>query len=220
MSALKILAIDTATEVCSVALHLHGEVSERAQLAPRAHSALAPDMAREMLREAGLQWAQLDALAVDIGPGAFTGLRIGIGLAQGLAYAAELAVIPVVSLEALAFAAGAHALPAIDARMGQVYYARYEKTPRGLRTLTPPSLATPQQVRAEGEGVTGIGSGWKQYAPQLLQACGGAVSEWRDAAPRAADIARLAAARGMPHALPPMQLTACYVREQVAAKSR
>lgn len=211
-----ILALDTATEACSAALLARGEVTQRLEIAPRGHSGLAPDMAQELLREAGLELAQLDALAVDIGPGAFTGLRIGIGLAQGLAYGAGLKVIPVISLEALAFAsAEAEALAAIDARMGQVYYGLYRNAPHGLECITPPTLAAPQQVRAGPRGgVIGVGSGWERYAPQLLAATEGAVAGWRGGQyPQAASVARLAASRV---AISPLELCACYVRDEVA----
>ena len=237
--ALNILALDTAAQACSAALYARGAVTQRLEIAPRAHSGLAPDMAEELLRAAGLQWAQLDALAVDIGPGAFTGLRIGIGLAQGLAYGAGIKIIPVISLEALAFAevgggdsnsdnngdgdgnsdsGNVEILAALDARMGQVYYAHYRATAGGdLSCITSPTLATPEQVRIKNSGrkITGVGSGWESYAPQLCAATN--VTNWRGGCyPQAASVAQLAARRGLRAAVPPLDLRACYVRDEVA----
>ena len=156
---LKLLAIDTAGDACSVALSLRGAMSQRLEVAPNNHSRRVLDMAQALLRQARLEWRQLDALAVDVGPGSFTGVRIGIGAAQGLAYGAGLAVIPVGSLEALACAVAWRGgggvggggngsggggggggegggeggetivLAAIDARMGQVYCGLYGVSP-------------------------------------------------------------------------------------------
>ena len=153
---LKILAIDTVTEVCSVALNLHGAVTQRLEIAA-GHSRLVLGMAQTLLRQCGLTLDQLDALAVDIGPGSFTGTRIGIGVAQGLAFGAGLKVIPVRSLEALAHAQpNETVLPAIDARMGQIYHGLY-RTPDGvLQTIGEPALAEPAQLaRPQSRGNCG-----------------------------------------------------------------
>ena len=223
-----ILALDTATEACSAALLARGAVTRRLEIAPRGHSELAPQMAEELLREAKLEWAQLDALAVDVGPGAFTGLRIGLGLAQGLAYGAGLRVIPVVSLEALAFAAlekqnddggGGEVLAALDARMGQVYYGVYRAAPHGVECVARPALAEPQkaQIPRESRRLLGIGGGWDRYAPQLLEAAKGAVEDWRGGQyPLAESAVKLAALRGLRAAVSPLELRACYVRDEVA----
>src|SRR5690606_41756281 len=116
---------ETATEACSVALYLDGQVHERFELAPRRHAELALPWAQALLEEAGVARAQLDAVAVGRGPGAFTGVRLGIALAQGVALALDRPLVAVSTLEVLA--AGApqdgpeQILAAIDARMGEGY---------------------------------------------------------------------------------------------------
>jgi len=237
-SDLNLLAFDTVTDMCSVALSVGGHVVQLQEAGAR-HSRLALGMAEEILRAAGLEWRDLHALAVDVGPGAFTGARLGIGLAQGLAYGANLPVIPVNSLEALAESArgdgdvgdgDALILPAIDARMAQVYFGLYAAV-----EIAPPALAAPAEVgrvlahALTADSITGVGSGWDQYAPALQESLAKAA---RTSAPRkssklalkwlperhpeAATIARLAATRGLAHAVNPLHLRARYLRTAVA----
>jgi tRNA threonylcarbamoyladenosine biosynthesis protein TsaB len=100
-----LLAFETATEACSVALWVDGEVRERFELAPRRHAELALPWAEQLLAEAGIARSQLDAIAVGRGPGAFTGVRLGVALAQGIALALDRQVVPVSTLAALAMRA-------------------------------------------------------------------------------------------------------------------
>ena len=228
---LKILAIDTATEACSVALNLHGVVTQRFEIAPNGHSQLVLDMAESLLKQCGLDLQQLDALAVDVGPGSFTGLRIGVGVAQGLAYGAGRKVIPVGSLDALAHgvfyeasheASQATVLAAIDARMGQIYYGLYGSPEKKPRTLIEPALASPESLAVEDEKtIVGAGSGWDRYAPVMLKALGGSVAKWLAGRhPEAATVSRMAAAAGLESAISPLALSAVYVRDNVAATAR
>ena len=120
---MKLLAFETATEACSVAVYVDGEVRERFEIAPRRHAELALPWAEQLLAEAGMAKSQLDAIAVGRGPGAFTGVRLAIALAQGIALALDRPLLPVSTLARLGDA-GAEAtriLAAIDARMGEVY---------------------------------------------------------------------------------------------------
>ena len=123
---MNLLAIDTATEACSVALSGTGDtILERFQIESRGHSNLVLTMAEDVLSEAGTSRHDLDCIAFDSGPGSFTGIRIGLGVAQGLALAFDLPLLGVSSLMALAEGSGVNAvLPAIDARMGEVYWGR------------------------------------------------------------------------------------------------
>ena len=169
---MKILALDTATEACSAAL-LHGDrVYQRHEIAPRRHAELILPMVDGVLAEAGLGLNALDAIAFGRGPGAFTGVRIAAGVTQGLALGASLPVIPLSSLATLAQGAIAHSatlLPAIDARMGEIYWAIYQATQDGLA-----SLASEEQVTSPGavkvaadKQVFGVGSGWGTYRAPL-----------------------------------------------------
>src|SRR3990167_2664697 len=116
--AMKILAIETSTEACSVAVWVAGEVRERHEIAPRRHTDLVLPWCDELLAEAGITRRQLDAIAVGRGPGAFTGVRLAIALVQGLALALDRPVLPVSTLAVLARQGqGDRILAAIDARM-------------------------------------------------------------------------------------------------------
>ena len=117
---MKLLAFETATEACSVAVWVDGQVCERFQVAPRRHTELALPWAEALLAEAGIARAQLDAIAVGRGPGAFTGVRLAIGIAQGIALALDRPVLAVSTLAALALRTDApgRRLAAIDAFSG------------------------------------------------------------------------------------------------------
>ncbi|HDP89812.1 MAG TPA: tRNA (adenosine(37)-N6)-threonylcarbamoyltransferase complex dimerization subunit type 1 TsaB, partial [Thioalkalivibrio sp.] len=149
---MKILAIDTATDACSAALFLDGEVTSRFELAPRRHTELILPMVGSLLEEAGLAVTDLDAVAFGRGPGAFTGLRIAAGVAQGLALGADLPVIPVSTLATMAQQvmdeAGAEAVAAaLDARMGEVYWGCYRRDAEGVaEPVGPETVCAPQAV--------------------------------------------------------------------------
>lgn len=127
-----ILALETSTELGSCALWRDGEVLERFCPAGRSHSETLLPLVRELLAEAGCAVGQLDAIAFGVGPGAFTGLRIACGAAQGLAVAADIPLVPVTSLEAMASLTGAERVIALlDARMGEVYSGSYQRSGDG-----------------------------------------------------------------------------------------
>jgi tRNA threonylcarbamoyladenosine biosynthesis protein TsaB len=128
---MKILAVDTATEACSAALVFDGEIVERHEVIGRGHAERLLPMVQEVLAEAGVALAAVDAIAFGRGPGSFTGLRIGAGVTQGLAFGANLPVVPVSDLAALAARAAGqhgerHVLACLDARMSQVYWAAFD----------------------------------------------------------------------------------------------
>ncbi len=217
---MKLLAIETSTEACSVAVYVDGAIAERHELAPRRHTQLVLPWADELLAEAGLKKSQLDAIAVGRGPGAFTGVRLAIALAQGLALALDRPLLPVSTLAVLAMqGTQPRTLAAIDARMGEVYLGAFARDADGLVTadgeecLLAPGEAPPLLQAAFGVG-TGFGAQDGALAPAL-----GALLVGFDALalPHAADLARLASRafqRG--EAQPPDHVAPAYLRDKVA----
>jgi len=220
---MKLLALDTSTEACSVALWLDGEARELFELAGQ-HSERILPMVDALLTEAGLKLTQLDALAFGRGPGSFTGLRIGAGVAQGLAFGAGLPVVPVSSLAALAQGQDAdQVLAALDARMRQVYWGAYVRNPHGLMELQgAEQVLAPEQVPLPpGEGWAGAGPGWDAYHVALQLRLGGCLAGWQsEQFPHARDLAVLgAAAFQAGQAVAAEEAIPVYIRNDVAMKS-
>ena len=241
---MKLLAFETATEACSVALYLDGEILERHEVAPRLHAEYALPWAEELLAQAGIKRSQLDAIAVSRGPGAFTGVRLAIALAQGIALALHKPVVAVSTLQAIAAAlppplrkqgragegllhrseppsdAPQRILAAIDARMGEVYAAAFERNGDQLIALSAEVVAAPDQVvLPDNQGNWhGAGTGFAANNNALQLHLGSQLIEV-DASilPHAADVARLAVAayqRG--EALAPERVEPAYLRNNVA----
>ena len=163
---MNLLALETSTECCSVALECNGEIVARSEYAPRRHAELLLPMCEEVLAEAGIVRRQLDAIAVGRGPGAFTGVRLAISAAQGIALALDVPVFPVSSLAALALdvPVDGHALLAvIDARMGEVYAGVFERDIDGLVSLIgTESVGAPQWGEKTPKNETPApGIGWR-----------------------------------------------------------
>ena len=224
---MKLLALDAATQACSVALQLGETLLTRYEEPGRGHAEMILPMIDAVLREAGITLRDLDALAVGRGPGTFTGVRIAIGVAQGLAFGADLRVVPVSDLAALAqrVAPGEHAdthtvLACMDARMGEVYWSAYRIAADGLVIpLAPERLSRPEEVEAVGTGCIGVGTGWAAY-PQLLKRLELARSAPHAVhgtlLPRAQEVARLAARDWLQGAaVPPEQALPVYLRDKV-----
>ncbi len=222
---MKILAIDTATEACSAALWIDGDTIARHELAPRRHTELLLPMVDAVLDEAGLAVTALDAIAFGRGPGSFTGVRIATATAQGLAWAAGLPAVPVSTLAAIAQAAiderGAEAVAcALDARMGEVYWAAYRRDEAGLAALDGAEQVLPpgRVPRLEDPaGWHGAGSGWRACGDALIERLGAAPGSIDpEALPDAATIARLAVvAFGRGECVPPEQALPVYLRNRV-----
>jgi tRNA threonylcarbamoyladenosine biosynthesis protein TsaB len=223
---MRLLALDAATEHCSVALWMDGRVLERAVEAGKAHAEDLLDMVREVLAEGRVDLAELDGIAASIGPGAFTGVRVSVAVAQGLAFGAGLRVVAVSTLEALALraleapAAGApeHAIACLDARMQEVYWGCFQAdAARGLRATTAPRVSAPTQVAVPPCRHAGMGRGFAAY-PQLRQVPGIELAEGAAAAlPRAREFARLGALRlSLGEDLDPADLQPLYLRDKVA----
>lgn len=219
---MKLLAFELSTEACSVAVHVDGQVRERFEIAPRRHAELALPWAEELLAEAGIARSQLDAIALGRGPGAFTGVRLAIALAQGVALALDRPLIPVSTLQALAMRAPADAgqvLAAIDARMGEVYVARYQQVD-GLPRLQDAERVCPPQAVVLPEGVrcAGVGTGFAAAEGAIVAQLGTAlISVDATALPRASDVLALALpmlARG--EAIAPERVEPAYLRDNVA----
>ena len=219
---MKILAFDTSTEYLSLALWRDGEVLARDRLAGQTHSSLILPFLREMLDETGLELVDFDGIAFGAGPGSFTGLRIGCGVAQGLGFGADLPVLGVSTLLALAAGSGHDKVIAcLDARMGEVYHAAYIRQSAGWLEKHAPGLYRPQEVPAvEGDDWYGIGSGWAAYGDALGACYSGRIGGFEAAAfPHARDIAALAAplfARGL--GKPAHEAAPVYIRNKVAFK--
>jgi tRNA threonylcarbamoyladenosine biosynthesis protein TsaB len=220
---MKLLALDTSTEYLTLALLLDGEMRTRELHAGQTHSQRILPLLRELLDEAAIELTQLDGIAFGAGPGSFTGLRIGCGVAQGLAFGANLPVIGISTLLALAEASVADKVVAcLDARMGEVYHAVYARQDGAWQEVLAPGLYKPESVPAiEDDGWVGVGSGWKAYSELLGQAYMGQLTRTSpDAFPHAAAIARLAlpmfaAGLGRPAA----EAAPIYVRNKVALKT-
>jgi tRNA threonylcarbamoyladenosine biosynthesis protein TsaB len=169
-----LLAIDTATENCSAALWVDGKIFHRSTIQPRLHAELILPFIDELLLESKIKKQAIDGIVVGQGPGAFTGVRIGVGVAQGLALALDIPVVAVSNLETLAFAAyhqlntdkDAIVLVATDARMKEVYWAKYAFIKGVINQLSPEAVAQPTSVDLSEIDIH-IGSGFSVY-PQLI----------------------------------------------------
>ena len=229
--SLRILALDTSTEACSAALFYDNELITRYEYAPRKHAALILPMLDSLLAEAAISLAQLDAIAFGRGPGAFTGIRIATSVTQGIAYAADLPVIPISTLAALAYATAQqqnveHIAAAIDARMGEVYWGLYQADhDNGVKLLVAEQVCTPELVTNATHIQSplqwpwyGCGSGWASYAKQLQQRLP-VDRYWGEQYPHAASIVQLAVSC-FQHGLivAAEQALPVYLRDDVAAK--
>ncbi|MEW8507500.1 MAG: tRNA (adenosine(37)-N6)-threonylcarbamoyltransferase complex dimerization subunit type 1 TsaB [Candidatus Thiodiazotropha sp.] len=225
---MKLIAIETASETCSAALFDDGDIYLRYELKPRGHSELILQMMDEVLAQAQTSLTDLDAVAFGRGPGSFTGVRIAAGVIQGVAFAADLPVVPVSTLAALAQRAYREKgepglLAAFDARMGELYWAGYRIGDDGLVVpVIDEQVASAEQVEIPGEGEWyGVGSGWGAYARQLEQRLGTTLLGYksdihcsaRDVALLAADYFQQGAAVAPELALP------VYLRNRVAEKA-
>ena len=192
---MKLLGLETSTEACSAAVLVNGHVVERFERTPRQHGRLLCGMVTSLLEEFDLAAGELDAIAFGRGPGSFTGLRISVALAQGLGFATEKPLIPVSTLAALAWETGANRIATLlDARMGQVYAAAWQRRADGLAAVVDERLCDPGELPPLPAGDwAGAGSGFGAYESALPP-------EWRlasgisdqEAWPRARSVIALA----------------------------
>ena len=214
-----ILALETSTELGSCALWRDGDIVERLCPPGQSHSETLLPLVRELLGESGLKVAQLDAIAFGVGPGAFTGLRVACGIAQGLAVAANIPLVPVTSLEAMAEMTGAEqVLALLDARMGEVYAGSYQRSANGyalqgeIRVWSPANVPLPTDA-----GWLICGNAPSAYPELQARIAAAGLPVHPGILPTAAALARLAAPRaargeGIDAAL----AAPLYIRDKVA----
>lgn len=178
---MKFLALDTSTEACSVALALDGQILALDEVCPQQHSKRILPMVQQLLADAGVSLYQLDGIIFGRGPGSFTGVRIGVSVAQGLAFGADLPVFGVSTLAAMAQAAAVQqnateVIAAIDARMAEVYIAAFTLDEAGLMQAIAPEIAAKPAALPEvltslsfTSRVLGVGTGWQTYSQALQQ---------------------------------------------------
>ncbi len=215
-----ILAIETSSEACSAALSVNGVVYERSQHAPRQQSSLILPMVEAVLDDAGLSRSDVDAIGFGRGPGAFTGVRIATGIAQGMGYALDCPVVPVSSLQALAASVEGAALVATDARMGEIYCGMFDAQNQLIgeeHVLKPSDWALPES----GDWVL-VGDGWSAYETDLMPNVSHlSVKASGDDFPQARAVLALtleALERG--EGVPAEQALPVYLRDNVAQKSK
>jgi tRNA threonylcarbamoyladenosine biosynthesis protein TsaB len=231
---MKLLAVETSTEACSAALYIDGIVNERFELTPKEHTRLILPMIDSLMSDAGLKPQQLDALAFGCGPGSFTGVRIATGVIQGIAFGADLPVVPVSTLAAIAqdffdnnskaqadLSTFNVAFTAMDARMGEIFWGVYRRDEQGFAELIGKESVTPaNEVEFPDLTGVGVGSGWGVYRQELMTRLAGRVSYCEtENLPRAGAIARLGV-RGFEQGLAVAveQAMPVYLRDKVAKK--
>lgn len=225
---MNLLALDTSTEFLSLAILKGSETFTFDVLAGQTHSQIILPQIQALLETAGLQLKDLQGIAFGAGPGSFTGVRIAAGVAQGLGFGSNLPVVAVCTLMALAEASGASKVIAcLDARMGEVYHAAYEKTTsekinEEWQAVIEPGLYKPDAVPAvQGGDWVGAGSGWQTYGEQLSRIYGEQLLATQPALlPSASAILQLAQpvfARG--GAGPAHDAMPIYIRNRVALKT-
>jgi tRNA threonylcarbamoyladenosine biosynthesis protein TsaB len=227
---MRVLALDTATEACSVAFLDESRTIGRYAEIGRGHAEQVLDMVSAVLAEAQVPLSRLDGIAAGTGPGAFTGVRISVSVAQGLAFGASLPIVPVTSLEALAFRvveeeagmvpqASLGILACLDARMGEVYWGCFASDAvRGVMPLTALRVGPAAGVRFErAPPYRGIGRGFDAY-PELARLAGVTIAPRHSRAlPDARQVVKLGALRlNAGEGVDPALLRPEYVRDKVA----
>ncbi|MDR5866652.1 tRNA (adenosine(37)-N6)-threonylcarbamoyltransferase complex dimerization subunit type 1 TsaB [Halomonas koreensis] len=226
-----LLALDASSSACSAAVLCRREGADdvlvsRFELTPRAHTRRLMPMVDEVLAEAGVAPAELDALAYGRGPGSFTGLRIAAGAAQGLAFGLDRPLLGVSTLQALALGAHRrhhyrHLITALDARMGEIYAAAWQCDRGRVETLTEEAVLPPERLRlppghAEHDWV-GVGSGWTLWEAMSAEVQAGMGLCLTEPEPAAEDMALLAAdALAAGEGRPAAEVQPVYLRDRVA----
>jgi tRNA threonylcarbamoyladenosine biosynthesis protein TsaB len=218
------LALDTSSLACTVAIRVGDQVVERHEEKPREHTRLLMPMIREVLKEADVALGDLDAIVLGNGPGSFIGMRIAASVAQGLAYGANLNIIPVSSLAAVAAEVFNktdvnRVAVAQDAHMSEVYFGLYSRGPGdlpqavGAERLQGPSLI--EEMSAANSRCAIAGQGWLRY-PELMETNKSWIVEQPDVLyPRATYLLALSEHS---NAIDPVAIQPAYLRQKVASK--
>ncbi|OUR63631.1 tRNA (adenosine(37)-N6)-threonylcarbamoyltransferase complex dimerization subunit type 1 TsaB [Methylophaga sp. 42_25_T18] len=223
---MNILALDTCTESCSAALLYQGQIFERIEMTQRGHSDLILAMMDELFKQAESTIADVDAVAFGRGPGSFTGVRVGVGVAQGIAFARDIPVIPVSTLAAVAQGVvdefdNEHIAVAMDARMGEIYGANYQVVDGLVTLLDEEQVCPPETFKPISEqSWLGIGTGWAEYEAILSENYSGQLSQLEaNRFPQAGNIIKLAQVEvEAGRLLPADQALPVYLRNNVAKK--
>lgn len=218
-----LLALDTSSDACSAAVLTDSACFTEFELTPRAHTQLILPMVESVLKQAGLVLAEMDAIAFGRGPGAFTGVRIATGVAQGLALAAGKPILPISTLAALAQQAyqqtqAQQILVALDARMGEVYWGVFTSNNGKLELQGEEQVLKPEAIELPSDGAwIAVGSGWSAY-PELAAKAQGLVTatyvDWLPSAEFIAQLAQLDYLAGK--AIPAEQAQPIYLRNKIA----
>lgn len=223
---MKLLAIETSTEACSVGLMIDGHIETRHRLAPQQHGVLVLPMIDELMSDAGIAPAQLDAVAYGRGPGSFTGVRIGVALTQGIALGADLGVIGISTLHSMAQSVHRthddnHIAVSLDARMDEVYFAAFTADEAGIvLSVVEECICPPESVPLleRTQPWVWCGSGAERYAdkiPDVNESQGAIVR--MDVWPHAHDMLVLAAPLYAANKITsPEQAMPVYLRDKVA----
>jgi tRNA threonylcarbamoyladenosine biosynthesis protein TsaB len=220
-----ILALEASSDACSVAVLQGNKVVQDFRIVPRQHNQLLLPMVEAILSECNIDLNDLDAIAYSRGPGAFTGIRIAAGVAQGLAFGADLPLLAISTLEAMGLAAlddDANAKQVIvcqDARMQEVYIAAFERNGDQAQSLMDEQVMQPEALKfAAITQAIGVGSGW-EFIDQMPESEQQKITSHKMAHPQAEYIARIAKhqfEQGI-HTTPE-QAQPVYVRDQVTWK--
>ncbi len=225
---MRILAIDTATEACSVALQDNDTLHAHFELCQREHTQRILPLVQSLLNQSAVSLSEIDALAFGRGPGSFTGVRIGIGIAQGLALGADLPMIGLSTLATMAQGAfrttgATRVLAAIDARMGEVYWAEYQRDEQGVwqgeetEAVLKPEAVNARLMTLSGEWAT-VGTGWQAW-PEMAQGSSVTLLDGGILLPHAENMLPLAAQLiEQKKTVPVEQAEPVYLRNEVAWK--
>lgn len=233
-----ILAIDTSTDACSVALLTPGGIYQTLTIAAREHTQRLLPSIEALLREHNMPLSQLDAIAFCVGPGSFTGLRIALSTAQGLAYGADLPLIPISTLETMACTALRlqHAtpqqiiIPSIDARMNEIYWSVYRvDEAKQLHALSDETISSPESLAnsewmktPSANTLSAVGSGWHYPCLQDRLSVEATIASY----PEAYDMAILAekvyqkGIDGNAQIISPLAAVPTYMRDEISWQKR